>query len=160
MPKKITKLTPEQKARLPEYRDKWIKIGLSTEPADRERAEAAYRACYRFVGLNDQVPVVWVSSPIIGAIAAPIADNIWGGLGEVRSAVHSSVRSEVDFAVYQSVDCALDSVVDSSVRSALAAGCLWKKWRRRKKMTLDLFIAIGVFLMVILFADSRKETQP
>jgi len=30
----ITELTYAQKARFPEFVEKWIKIGLSTEPAD------------------------------------------------------------------------------------------------------------------------------
>ena len=37
----IEQLTPEQTARFPELIEKWIKIGLSTEPVDRPRAEAA-----------------------------------------------------------------------------------------------------------------------
>ena len=35
----ITELTKEQKARFPEFVDKWIKIGLSTERANRPKAE-------------------------------------------------------------------------------------------------------------------------
>ena len=38
---KIESLTPEQEARFDEFVDKWTAIGLSTEPADRPRAEAA-----------------------------------------------------------------------------------------------------------------------
>ena len=38
MNNKIEKLTPEQIAKMPEYIEKWTKIGLSTEPADRPRA--------------------------------------------------------------------------------------------------------------------------
>jgi hypothetical protein len=37
------RLTPEQEARLPGIRDKWMAIGLSTDWADRPRAEAAVR---------------------------------------------------------------------------------------------------------------------
>jgi len=45
MAKKITKLTPEQEARFPEFVKKWVDIGLSTEPADFDAAtEAALKA--------------------------------------------------------------------------------------------------------------------
>ena len=38
--KKIEKLTLEQESQLAAYRDKWLKIGLSCEPADRAAAVA------------------------------------------------------------------------------------------------------------------------
>lgn len=50
---KIEKLTPEQEAKLPEYRDKWLKIGLSTEPLDFEAAKKAACAAYRVAGLAE-----------------------------------------------------------------------------------------------------------
>lgn len=37
----ITTITPEQAARIPEWVQQWIDIGLSTEPADFDRATAA-----------------------------------------------------------------------------------------------------------------------
>src|SRR5215472_1375565 len=78
----ITSLTESQRARFPEWRDRWIAAGLSTEPADRTRAEAAYRACYRYTGLDDGVPIVWVESPIVGALAAAISTELLGaGVG-------------------------------------------------------------------------------
>lgn len=39
--KKITKITPEQAARFGEWSERWIDIGLSTAPADFDRAAAA-----------------------------------------------------------------------------------------------------------------------
>jgi hypothetical protein len=44
MTSKIERLTPEQEALLPEYRDKWRKIALSTEPIDRQQATEAIKA--------------------------------------------------------------------------------------------------------------------
>ena len=99
MVKSIKKLTDDQKSAMPAWRDKWIKIGLSTEPADRPRAEAAYRECYRAANLRDDVPIVWVESPLVGALAAPTAANLlayWR-----HSAVDSAVDSAVGSAVYK-----------------------------------------------------------
>jgi hypothetical protein len=91
---KIERLTKKQDSLLPVWRDKWIEIGLSCEPADRPRAEVAYRACYKAAGLHADVPIVWVSSPIVGAFAAPIAAQII--CAEKEKAVGSAVYSAVD----------------------------------------------------------------
>lgn len=48
----------------------WIAIGLSTEPADRPRAEAGVRLAYRRAGLDDGVRIIWALSPASGAIIA------------------------------------------------------------------------------------------
>jgi hypothetical protein len=134
MPNRITRLTDQQRAAMKPWAEKWIKIGLSCEPANREAAEAAYRACYRFAGLRDDVPIIWVESPIVGALAASIAASMLhdSAVGSaVRSAVHSAVglavgsavrsavRSAVDSAVHSAVDSAVRSAVDSAVDSAV-----------------------------------------
>lgn len=49
---KIARLTKEQEALLSVYRDKWLKIGLSTEPLDFEKAKAAVCKAYKLAGLN------------------------------------------------------------------------------------------------------------
>lgn len=59
----ITELTPEQEARLPEFRDKWIKIGLSTEPANRPEAERGIRLAYECGGLKPPKEIVSCDSP-------------------------------------------------------------------------------------------------
>ncbi|NJN23047.1 MAG: hypothetical protein HC812_20060 [Leptolyngbya sp. RL_3_1] len=55
----INELTPEQEALLPVYRDKWMAIGLSTEPCDRSAAESAARAAYEVAGLEPPKQFVW-----------------------------------------------------------------------------------------------------
>ena len=48
--KKVTRvdaLTDEQRARMPEWRDKWIEIGLRTGPADRAKFEKHVVRCYQ-----------------------------------------------------------------------------------------------------------------
>ena len=66
MPKRIEKLTKKQEAIVPEWRDKWIKIGLSTERADRPRFERAVAGCYRAAKLV----------PPKTALAAPLATAV------------------------------------------------------------------------------------
>src|SRR5438309_368358 len=73
MPKRIDSLTDAQRARFPEWVAKWIKIGLSTERADRKRFEKAVAVCYRETGLEPPKKVVWVTSPLALAFAAPTA---------------------------------------------------------------------------------------
>ena len=129
--KKITKLTAEQTAAMPAQVKKWVGIGLSCEPIDVEKSKDAIRKCYEFAGLNPDVPYIKVTSPLVLAVAGPIADfiicnNILGGSDRrtavdsaVDSAVRSAVRSAVDSAVRSAVDSAVGSAVDSAVRSAV-----------------------------------------
>jgi len=52
----ITELTPEQEALIPDYREKWRKIALSTERIDEEKATEAIEAGYNF--FNAEAPDV------------------------------------------------------------------------------------------------------
>lgn len=63
MPKKITEITEEQASRFDEWVDKWTAIGLSTEPADFERAENAALKAYDLCGLERPVIVLRSRSP-------------------------------------------------------------------------------------------------
>jgi hypothetical protein len=63
MPKKITSLTQEQIDQIPGWADKWIKIGLNTDPADFDRAEAAVLKCYDLIKAPRPKKVLRVSSP-------------------------------------------------------------------------------------------------
>ena len=60
---KIESLTPEQEAQLDVYRDKWIKIGLSTERVDREVAMESVRKLYECGGLPMPKNVEFAGGP-------------------------------------------------------------------------------------------------
>lgn len=59
----ITELTKEQEEKMAEYRDKWIKIGLSTEPANRELAEEGVNEAYAVLKLPAP-KIIWCESPL------------------------------------------------------------------------------------------------
>jgi hypothetical protein len=62
----IDKLTPEQEAMIPVFREKFRAIGLSTEPTNRAEAERAVIDSYLY--FKKPVPeVVWANSPAHGA---------------------------------------------------------------------------------------------
>lgn len=49
----LEKLTPEQEALIPVYRDKWKAIALSTEPINRQKATEAVKAAYAALGYEE-----------------------------------------------------------------------------------------------------------
>jgi len=140
MTKRINKLTDEQKSHMDEHADKWIAYGLNTEPADFDQAVEGIKACYEFVGLKWHGNVVRVSSPLVMALAGPIASTILaqmknapgvavgdavGGAvdgaveGAVRVAVGGAVRDAVGVAVRDAVGVAVDGAVGVAVRGAV-----------------------------------------
>jgi len=91
---KITSLTPEQSSKLTAYRDKWLRIGLATGPADVDRARDAIARCYSVAGLEPPRFVIRLRDPIEAAIAAMLLQN---GLPKARedNRVGDQVRAQV-----------------------------------------------------------------
>jgi len=91
---KITKLTADQTARLGEFRDAYLAHGLSTAPADRERAAAALALAYRAAGREPPKIIVWLNSPLAGAYGAAMLAQaqVWAHVGEQ---VGGQVRDQV-----------------------------------------------------------------
>ena len=54
---------------------RWVKIELSTARADRKAAELAVKEAYQIVGLVPPSRVLWLDSPMAGAIAAALASS-------------------------------------------------------------------------------------
>src|SRR6266540_7299297 len=96
MVKALAFLTDDQRAQMPAWAERWIRIGLSTEPMDLPRFSDGVRACYRFAKIEEPRVIVPVSSPLVLALAAPIAAQvIWqlepeGQRGTGRGAVRDA----------------------------------------------------------------------
>ena len=63
MKKKLDSLTQDQINKFPEYVEKWVNIGLSTEPCNHPLAEAALRAAYRVVNIPPPELIIWLNNP-------------------------------------------------------------------------------------------------
>lgn len=61
--KKITELTAEQKAAMPEYRDKWIQIGLSCDRVNFEMAKIDLVKAYECANLPAPKEIVFARGP-------------------------------------------------------------------------------------------------
>ena len=58
----VNLLTPEQEALIPEYQNKWQYLGISTEPIDKKKAEAAVNSVYALMG-KKAPKIVFCRSP-------------------------------------------------------------------------------------------------
>ena len=94
---KIDKLTPEMLERIPKIRDKWIKIGLSTDPIDKEKCKAGLIKAYNAAELKEPKFWVWLDSPLAGAIGSEVALRALSVLDRerVRDQVDDQVREQV-----------------------------------------------------------------
>ena len=90
--KKITEITPKQAARFSEWTERWIKIGLSTEPADFDCATAAALRAYKLVGLKRPMVILRMGSPYAAVLGGTIA---WAMLREGKAQVRAQVRDQV-----------------------------------------------------------------
>ena len=104
---KIESLTQKQIDRFPEFVERWTKIGLSTAPADRPKAESAIREMYVMAGLKPPAQIVWCGSPLsqgitraivldkkmLVEVGASVWDSVWDS---VRDSVRDSVYGQHD----------------------------------------------------------------
>jgi len=102
MAEKITELTPEQEAALEPHRDMWLDIGLSTERANRTEAEAGAREAYTIAGLDQPEAVIWLDSPMEGAIGAWMLAS---SLAEEAAAGTIAIESRPSIMSLTDTDC-------------------------------------------------------
>ena len=92
----LTRLTAQQEVLIPQIRDKWLKIGLSTAPSDWEKAKEGVRLAYQFVKLEHPL-FVTVKSPMSSILAYILVK------GQVRVQVRDQVRGQVWSQVWDQV---------------------------------------------------------
>lgn len=122
-PKIIDKLTPEQEAMLPKIRDKWIKLGFSTDPANRPEAEEGARKAYIAAGLEPPKLYIWAESPRAGAVVQAMVPLVVAQAQKLRAERESYIPavaetlSSVASAYYQTFNQARDIVLGQAARS-------------------------------------------
>ena len=119
--KKVERLTQEQEAMLPVIRDKWLKIGLSCEPCDFERAKAGAIMAYKAAGLEPPKLFLVADSPVSGAIMATM---LKGQEAQVGDQVRAQVRAQVEAQVWAQVGDQVRAQVGAQVYGAHDANWL------------------------------------
>jgi len=125
MNKYISKLTKRQEESMSIYAKKWIKIGLKTGKTDWKTFDKYMPICYKKAGLKYPSRVIRVNSPIVGALAASLAESILRKKGDavgdaVSGAVRDAVRGAVGGAVRGAVGGAVSGAVSGAVRDAVS----------------------------------------
>lgn len=120
---RIDQLTDEQAAMLPVIRDEWIRAGLSTEPADRAAAEAGVRKAYAAAGLEPPRLVIWLDSPLAGAIGQAIVRTPPRTSARVQAQVWAQVRDQVGDQVGDQVRAQVEAQVRAQVWAQVEDWC-------------------------------------
>ena len=134
MAERIEKLTLEQVGRLPEFAAEWVAVGLSTAPADRARAEAGVTLAYEAAGLPPPGSVIWLGSPMAGALGAAllaqveaqVGDQVWAQVwdqvwAQVEAQVRDQVWAQVEAQVWDQVRAQVGAQVGAQVRAQVGA---------------------------------------
>src|SRR3990167_2063431 len=134
---RIESLTPEQVAKFPAYVEKWLKVGLSTAPCDRAKAEASIVASYRVANISWPKDILWVESPLGCVCAVILLKNLRASVGasvgasvraSVWDSVGASVRASVGASVWDSVGNSVEASVEDSVEASVEAS-VWDSVR-------------------------------
>lgn len=142
----ITKLTEEQRSRFPEFVEKWTRIGLCTDPADRQQAERGVNLAYQIAGLKPPEKIIWCESPfsqgltraiVLGQPETNVGDYVWASIKDsvwdsvvysVVTSIVASVRASVRASVMDSVRDSVSDSVWASVRASVSDSVRGSGW--------------------------------
>lgn len=116
---KITKLTPEQEAKIPGYIEKYL--GLACGETNREEAVKAVKAIYKNMGEKEPI-VIFGESPMSTALLNALAKTI------LKIPQDSSqLYSQLDSQLYSQLNSQLDSQLRSQLKNINSNGylCVW-----------------------------------
>ena len=108
----IESLTDEQMTKFPEYVQKWIDIGTSTD-TNREEAEAAINLSYTCAGLTPPKEIIWFKCP---KTMIEYMNGDWGELDFTKKRVWGSVGRYVSDSFSQSISVPVWSSVKNAVQ--------------------------------------------
>ena len=129
--KKITKLNEEQIKRLATKRDEWLKIGLSTERADREQAQQGALEAYQAAGLQPPKVFIWLDSPKQG----PVGAALLSGTNFSGNQVMDQVMDQVGYQVWDQVWDQVGGQVMGQVRAQVWDQVVDQVWEQTKRVS-------------------------
>jgi hypothetical protein len=136
-----TELTKEQEARIVEYREKYWNQAISTDRADKPRAEAAAQKLAEIGGVKNP-KIIWVSSPDEGdticksfrnSLSDSLRNSLWNSLSDslVASLKHPLWNSLIKSLQMSLIDSLWNSLRDSLWNS------LWNSLRASLQNSLN-----------------------
>ena len=116
MVSKIEKLTPEQEAKLPEFRQEALDIALGGKRIERDKLETAISDAYAVIGKKKPLVII-LQSPF----QANMAINFMRAFAksEMGDDIESQLRSQLGSQLGSQLDSQLDSQLGSQLESQL-----------------------------------------
>ena len=122
---KIESLTLDQKALLPAFRSEWFARGVSTERADRAKAEAAILAMRAEIGVTTKPIFIWCESPATSLLALHVMKSAqWKKLvhdlpGQIPELTGDSLGASLWASLGASLGDSLWASLGASMRASL-----------------------------------------
>jgi hypothetical protein len=95
MNKKIERLTAEQEAYLPRFREQWLDRGVATGPCDRDRTETAVKKLYAAKNIPAPKIVIWMDSPLGGCFAAGVLKQLPAAKDQLRDQLQGQLGDQL-----------------------------------------------------------------
>ena len=90
----ISKLTPEQESKIPEYLNYWLSVGLRTEPIDRERAKESIDFLYtKILKMDKPKQYLFLDSPMACQIFLNGSNQLGNQLG---NQLENQLKNQLD----------------------------------------------------------------
>jgi hypothetical protein len=115
---KVKKLTPEQAALIPVYRQKWRARSLSTGPINRSQAEETVKSAYSAIGLKAP-EIIFVDRPYEAADL--ILSRVDNPSSELRSQFERKLRSQLEKQLRGYLGSQLESELQSELQTQRSA---------------------------------------
>ena len=117
-------LTEDEKRKLAEHMQMWIKRIMRTEPADRVELTQAIADLYAVAG-KKRPPIVIVPSPLVAQISAGFAAGIWylrkNGEDAIEDATRAATEAATRAATRAATEAATEAVTWAATRAATVA---------------------------------------
>ena len=118
---KLVALSWRQEARIPEWEEKWVKIGLSTEPADFDKAIAAAKKAYSLCGLDQPLVILKVGSPYAAMISGGASYEILKELLPTKTGEVSNINNPTDLSVGHPINSKVWSKIRDQIWDAVSS---------------------------------------